>query len=233
MLRLKEIKQSLLHVVFPHVCDGCGSDLLNLESNLCIRCLASLPETNFEMHSGNPVEKDFWGRLPLVGASAHLYFTKESLVQHLMHQLKYRGNNQIGLQLGRIMGNALNTSNRFNDIDALIPLPLFPSREKKRGYNQAKVLCDGMAEVLSLPVLAGVITRPQHTETQTKKGRIERWKNIEGIFCLIDPAAIRNKHLLLVDDVITTGATLEACGNELLTVENIRLSVATLCVASR
>lgn len=233
MLRFKEIKESILHVVFPHVCDGCGSDLLNIESNLCIRCLASLPETNFEMYSNNPVEKDFWGRLPLVSASAHLYFTKESLVQHLMHQLKYRGNQEIGLQLGRIMGNALLSSNRFNDIDALIPLPLFPSKEKRRGYNQAKVLCDGIAEILSLPVLSKVITRPQHTETQTKKGRIERWKNIEGKFRLSDPEAIRNMHLLLVDDVITTGATLETCGNELLSAENIRLSVATLCVASR
>jgi ComF family protein len=233
MLRFKEIKDSVLHIIFPHVCDGCGNDLLNIESNLCIRCLASLPETNFEMHQSNPVEKDFWGRLPIANASAHLYFTKESLVQHLMHLLKYRGNKEIGLQLGRIMGIALRSSNRFHDIDALIPLPLFPSKEKKRGYNQAEVLCDGIAEVLSLPVLSTVITRPHHTETQTKKGRIERWKNIEGKFRLTDPGAIRNKHLLLVDDVITTGATLEACGNELLSAENVKLSVATLCDASR
>jgi len=233
MLRLKEIKESLLHVVFPHVCDGCGSDLLNIESRLCIRCLASLPETNFEIHPNNPVEKDFWGRLNIIDGSAHLYFTKESLVQHLMHQLKYRGNKDLGVQLGRIMGNALKSSTRFNSIDALIPLPLFPSKEKKRGYNQAKVLCDGIAEILNLPVLSNVIIRPQYTETQTKKGRIERWKNIEGKFKLIDPAAIQNKHLLLIDDVVTTGATLEACGNELLSANNIKLSVATLCIASR
>jgi ComF family protein len=150
-----------------------------------------------------------------------------------MHQLKYRGNKDLGVQLGRIMGNALKSSNRFNDINALIPLPLFPSKEKKRGYNQAKVLCDGIAEILSLPVLSNVIIRPQHTETQTKKGRIERWKNIEGKFKLIDPASIQNKHLLLIDDVVTTGATLEACGNELLLAENVKLSVATLCKANR
>jgi ComF family protein len=233
MLRFKEIKESFLHVVFPHVCDGCGSDLLNIESRLCIRCLASLPETNFEIHPNNPVEKDFWGRLPIISGSAHLYFTKESLVQHLMHQLKYRGNKDLGVQLGRIMGNALKSSNRFNNVDALIPLPLFPSKEKKRGYNQAKVLCDGIAEIMNLPVLSNVIIRPQHTETQTKKGRIERWKNIEGKFKLIDPIAIHNKHLLLIDDVVTTGATLEACGNELLSVNNVKLSVATLCIASR
>jgi ComF family protein len=233
MIGLKEIRESLLHIVFPHVCDGCGSDLLNIESTLCIRCLSSLPETNFEIHPNNPVEKSFWGRLPIVNASAHLYFTKESLVQHLMHQLKYKGNKDLGLQLGRLMGNALKNAARFNEIEALVPLPLFPSKEKKRGYNQATVLCEGIAEILSLPVLNKVITRPQHTETQTKKGRIERWKNIEGKFLLMDPLAIQNKHLLLVDDVVTTGATLEACGNELLTAENVKLSVATLCLASR
>lgn len=233
MIGFKEIKESLLHVVFPHACDGCGSDLLNIESRLCIRCLSSLPETNFEIHPNNPVEKDFWGRLPIICAAAHLYFTKESLVQHLMHQLKYKGNKDLGLQLGRLMGNALKNATRFNEIEALVPLPLFPSKEKKRGYNQATILCEGIAEILALPVLSKVISRPQHTETQTKKGRIERWKNIEGKFQLKDPQAIQNKHLLLVDDVVTTGATLEACGNELLNADNVKLSIATLCVASR
>ena len=165
--------------------------------------------------------------------SIHLYFTKESLVQHLMHQLKYKGNKDLGLQLGRLMGNALKNAARFNEIDVLIPLPLFPSKEKKRGYNQANILCEGISEILSLPVLTNVISRPQHTETQTSKGRIERWKNIEGKFQLIDPAPVQNKHILLVDDVVTTGATLEACGNEILTAGNVKLSVATLCVASR
>ena len=137
------------------------------------------------------------------------------------------------MQLGRMMGYAIKNSTRFNNIDALVPLPLFPSREKKRGYNQAAVLCEGMADVLSLPVLNNIITRPQHTETQTQKGRIERWRNIEGKFFLKDPQPIENKHLLLVDDVVTTGATLEACGNELLSAANVSLSLALLCMASR
>ena len=233
MIRFKEIKDSLLQLVFPHVCDGCGSDLLNEESQLCLRCLNSLPETNFEKYISNPVEKMFWGRLSLVSAAAHFYFTKESLMQRLMHQFKYRGNKDLGLQLGRLMGIALKESNRFDTIDTLVPLPLFPSKEKKRGYNQATVLCEGIAEVLLLPVFKNVIIRPQHTDTQTKKGRIERWKNIEGKFELINAAAIQNKHLLLIDDVVTTGATLEACGSELLKANNVRLSIATLCQASR
>lgn len=233
MIRLKEIKDSFLNLIFPHVCEGCGSDIINEESRLCIRCLTALPETNFQIHSGNPVEKIFWGRLSLVSATAQYYFTKESLMQHLMHQLKYKGNKELGFQLGRLMGIALKETNRFNNIDALVPLPLFPSKEKKRGYNQATVLCEGIAEIISLPVLNNVVIRPQHTDTQTKKGRIERWKNIEGKFELVNPEMIKNKHLLLVDDVVTTGATLEACGQELLSSENTRLSIATLCIASR
>jgi len=232
MIQLKEIKDSFLHLLFPHVCTGCGSDILNEESVLCMRCMDAMPETNFEIHPNNPVEKTFWGRLPLAAATAQFYFTKESLMQHLMHQFKYKRNKELGLQLGRIMGEQIKRSGRF-EADALIPLPLFPAKEKRRGYNQATVLCEGMAETMNIPVLDKVIIRPQHTETQTKKGRIERWRNMEGKFILSDPEAIRNKHLLLVDDVVTTGATLEACGHELLQPEGIRLSVATLCVASR
>jgi ComF family protein len=233
MLQLKEIKDSFLHLLFPHVCAGCGSDILNRETMLCMRCTNDLPETNFEWHPNNPVEKIFWGRLPLVSATAQYYFTKESLMQHLMHQFKYKGNKELGQQLGRFMGEQLLRSGRFVSVNALIPLPLFPSKEKRRGYNQATVLCRGMAESMRIPVLEKIIIRPHHTETQTKKGRIERWKNMEGKFILSDPAAVINKHVLLVDDVITTGATLEASGTALLQADNVQLSVAALCMASR
>jgi ComF family protein len=232
MIGLKEIRDSVLHLLFPHICSGCGNDILPADSILCMRCIEALPETNFEYHPNNPVEKLFWGRLKISAATGQFYFTKESLMQRLMHQFKYKGNREFGLQLGRMMGEQLKRSGRFN-ADALVPLPLFPAKEKRRGYNQATVLCQGMQEVLQIPILDRVITRPQHTETQTKKGRIERWKNMEGKFILEEPDAICNKHLVLVDDVVTTGATLEACGAELLKGENVRLSVVTLCVASR
>jgi len=231
MIHLKEIKESFLHLLFPHVCSGCGSDLLNEESMLCMRCTDAMPETSFELHANNPIEKRFWGRLQLISAAAQFYFTKESLMQHLMHQFKYKGNKELGLQFGRMMGDQLQRSGRFY-ADALIPLPLFPAKEKRRGYNQATILCNGIAEYLKIPVLDKVISRPQDTETQTKKGRVERWKNIEGKFILKDANAIANKHILLVDDVVTTGATLEACGIELLKAQNTKLSIATLCVAS-
>jgi len=232
LIQFKEIKESLLHLLFPHVCVGCGSDILSEQNILCMRCMNAMPETNFELHAGNPVEKIFWGRLPIINATAQFYFTKESLMQHLMHQFKYKGNKELGLQLGRIVGSQLLLSNRFL-VDALIPLPLFPAKEKRRGYNQATLICQGIAEYMNVPVLQNVIIRSQHTDTQTKKGRIERWKNIEGKFVLNKPETITNKHVLLVDDVVTTGATLEACGNELLKAPNSQLSIATLCMASR
>jgi len=231
MISAKEIKDSFLHLLFPHTCAGCGTDLLDKESMLCIRCVAGLPETNFSVHAGNPIEKMLWGRIPFTGATATYYFSKESLIQHLVHQFKYKGNKDLGLQLGRLLGKYLVQSDRFN-AEALVPLPLFEVKEKRRGYNQATVLCDGIAEIMKIPVLKNAIIRPQHTDTQTKKGRLERWRNMEGKFVLQDEKAIANKHLLLVDDVITTGATLEACGTELLKGNNVKLSIATLCVAS-
>jgi ComF family protein len=233
MVALKEIKNSLLHLLFPHVCAGCGSDVINEASTLCLQCIAGMPETNFHTHANNPVEKIFWGRLPLVNATAQYYFTKESLMQHLMHQLKYKGNSELGRQLGRLMGNDLHQTDRFRKIEVLVPLPLFPAKERRRGYNQAAILCEGIAEVMKVPIFKDVVIRSQHTETQTKKGRMERWQNIEGKFQLIHPENIRNKHILLIDDVVTTGATLEACGHELLQAGNIKLSIATLCYASQ
>ncbi len=232
MISVKEIKDSFFHLFFPHVCAGCGNDVLNEKSSLCMRCIDALPETNFEIHPDNPVEKLFWGRVKLIGGSSQYYFTKESLMQRLMHQFKYKGNRELGLQLGRMMGEQLLQSGRFQ-ADALIPIPLFPRKEKRRGYNQATVLCLGIKESMNIPLFDKVINRPQHTETQTKKGRIERWKNMEGKFMLDNAAAIRDKHVLLIDDVVTTGATLEACATELLKVEGVTVSVATLCVASR
>ena len=232
MISAKELKNSILQWVFPHFCAGCGSDVLSHQSLLCMRCMDELPETNFEWFAGNPVEKRFWGRLAVEQASAKYYFTRESLMQRLMHEFKYKRNKDLGFQLGKMMGQSLKQSGRFQ-IDALVPLPLYPAKEKRRGYNQSTVLCEGIAESLSVPVLKNAVIRSHHTETQTKKGRIERWHNMEGKFVLQRSNEIKNKHLLLVDDVITTGATLEACGAELLGGENVRLSIATLCSATR
>ena len=226
---LKEIKDSLLHLAFPHVCEGCGTDNLQAEQLLCLRCLSTLPSTNFHLHPNNPIEKIFWGRIPVSSATSQYYFTKESMMQHLMHQFKYKGNKEVGIYLGKLMGWSMAESNRFSLIDALIPLPLHKSKEHKRGYNQATILCEGISGVLNKPAFKNVVIRPEQTETQTKKGRIQRWQNMEGKFQLTNAAAIEGKHVLLVDDVVTTGATLESCGSELLKAKNVQLSIATLC----
>ena len=225
----RELADAVLHLAFPVVCEGCGTDLTEKQHQLCARCLSTLPQTNFHLLGENPVERIFWGRVPLLHATAQYYFTKESIVQHLMHQLKYKGNKEVGFYLGRLMGLAMAESNRFSFIDALLPLPLHPSKEHKRGYNQATVLCEGISDVLGKSVLKNIVVRPEHTETQTRKSRLERWQNMEGKFELADASAIESKHVLLIDDVITTGATLEACGREILKAENVQLSIATLC----
>lgn len=223
---------SIAHLLYPDVCAGCGSDLVNAKQLICISCAATLPVTNFHKHSGNPVEKMFWGRLPLVTATSYAYFAKHSAMQNLLHQLKYGGNKEIGYYFGRRMGELFRESDRYDDIDALIPLPLFFKREKKRGYNQAEVICEGIAEIMNLPILKDVVARKKNTQTQTRKSRTERWENIAGRFELINDKPAEGKHILLVDDVLTTGATMEACGSALIKANKIRLSIATMAYAS-
>jgi ComF family protein len=225
---LKNALHPLLHLFIPHHCAGCGSDIMSRQQVLCMHCINRLPVTGFHLHDNNPIEKIFWGRMPVVAAASYLYFSKDSLLQHIVHQLKYKGNKELGLFLGRKMGETLLQSPRFQNIDALVPLPLFAARQRKRGYNQATLLCEGMAAVLSLPVLEQTIHRHTSSDTQTNKNRINRWLNMQGKFELQQPDAINGKHILLVDDVITTGATLEACGQQLLTAPNARLSIMTM-----
>jgi ComF family protein len=232
MRLLHAIKDSLLHLAFPHVCEGCGTDTLSKDHYLCVHCLDALPFTSYPQHADNPVEQLFWGRLPVEQAAAHYYFTKESAMQHLVHEFKYRGHKELGHYLGKLMGHSLQASARYTDIDAVVPLPLHASKEHKRGFNQALILCEGIAAVLGKSVLKDAVIRTERTESQTKKSRIERWQNMEGKFKVMDSTSLEGKHILLVDDVVTTGATLEACGQALLQVPGLRLSIATLCTSS-
>jgi len=219
---------NLLHLLYPHTCTGCGSDIISYEQQLCLHCIVNLPATNFFNQPGNPVEKIFYGRMPLVHAAAGYFFTKESLLQHLLIQLKYRGNQNIGVYMGKLLGRQIETSEAFKFIDALIPLPLNPKKEKKRGYNQAAAICHGIAAVTGKPVIEKAVIRKVFTETQTHMGRISRWENMDGVFAVVRQQELEGKHLLLVDDVVTTGATLEACGSEMLKVDGTSLSIATL-----
>jgi ComF family protein len=225
---VQNIKEALLHLAFPQVCAGCGNDVLPKDHLLCLSCLEALPQTQFHLHANNPIEKTFIGRLPLQHATAQYYFTKESLLQHLLHRAKYKGDRELCVYLGTLMGRQLAQTDWIHTIDALVPLPLFAEREKKRGYNQSYLLCQGMFEVLQKPVLKNIVIRQSATESQTRKNRVQRWQNMEGRF-LLKTSEAKGKHLLLVDDVVTTGATLEACGRALLTAPGSTLSVATLC----
>lgn len=225
---LQSYYNSLTHLIFPHHCEGCGTDVLDDEQLLCINCLVQLPETGYLSIAGNPVEKMFYGRMRVAYAGSLLYFTKESLVQHLIHQLKYKGNREVGLFLGKLLGSQLQQSGRFDEIDAIIPLPLNSKKEFKRGYNQASVICEGIAAVWNKPILKDAVARTVFTETQTHQGRVHRWQNIEGVFEVVNEIALAGKHLLLVDDIVTTGATLEACGSIILAATKNRLSIATV-----
>lgn len=228
MVSMQEIGWSFSQLFFPDLCLGCGSDLNGYNQMICLRCLNDLPLTDFQFHPDNPVEKIFWGRASITAASCHFYFTKDSVLQHLLHQFKYKGKKQLGIYFGRMLGKALVDSGRFQNIDALVPLPLFASREKKRGFNQAALLCDGMAEMMHVPVYLHAMKRKTASETQTRKDRISRWQNMEGRFEIEDRALLKDKNILLVDDIITTGATLDACANEMLRAEGIRISIAAL-----
>jgi ComF family protein len=149
-----------------------------------------------------------------------------------MHQLKYKGNKEVGVYLGKLLGYQLLQSNRFNDVDVLVPLPLNPRREFKRGYNQAMMICEGIAEVLQKPIASTAIIRTIFTETQTKNDRIHRWENMDGVFAVVDETNIKDKHVLLVDDIITTGATLEACGKVILEHSPKAVSIAAVAYTS-
>ena len=227
------ILSPLVHFFYPHNCIGCGSDIIEKENFLCLECINDLPHTGFATHANNPVEKIFWGRIPVTFGMSEFYFSKDSIIQNLIHEFKYRGNKNLGLYLGKIIGKTMLNSNRFSNIDFLIPLPLFTEKEFKRGFNQSSILCSGIKEVMNIPVITKNVIRRIHTETQTKKGRIQRWENVEKSFSVLEPASLKGKHILLVDDVITTGATLEACGTEILKIEGARLSIATLAIATR
>lgn len=221
-----------MHVLFPHYCSGCGTDVLAHDRSLCVPCMARLPFTGFERHADNPVERKFWGRLPLEAAFSLLYFTPGSLVQQLMHAIKYRGDRELALQLGQLMGQAMLDAGRL-PAGALLPLPLHAARERQRGYNQSLLLCEGMARVTGWPLLSGALRRSHATDSQTRKSRVERWKNMEGNFELAGTVPLPHQTLWLVDDVLTTGATLEACGQAILQVPGVKLSVATLAFAWR
>jgi len=225
---LKNYIDDFLHLFFPHVCVGCDNDIVNTEDELCAACLNSLPETGFLSAKNNPVEKIFYGRLKIENAGSAFYFNKDSVIQNLIIQLKYRNNKNAGVFLGKLLGQRIVNGNRFNNVDVIVALPLNDKKLYKRGYNQSLAIVEGITSVWDKPVFENAVERNLFTETQTQKDRVARWKTMEGVFEVNDIALLENKHVLLVDDVVTTGATLEACGSAIVKVPGVKLSVATV-----
>jgi ComF family protein len=194
----------------------------------CISCLSELPETNYHQIDGNPFETHFWGRLPLQAGAAFLFFVPEGKTQVLLHNIKYRSRSDFARDVGMFYGSRLKNSPRFQGVDVIVPVPLHCKKERKRGFNQSAEFGKGLAESMSVVFLKNGLTRTRFTETQTKKTRADRVANLKDAFVVTDPDKIREKHILLVDDVLTTGATLESCALALLQVEGVKVSMATI-----
>ncbi len=216
---------------YPKVCAACNGALTDNELCICSNCLISLPKTNFHADPENPVCKTFWGRVPVSMAASYYYFKKDSPVQSLLHSLKYKGQKGVGLTVGRLYGADLKQFSHFNDVSFVLPVPLHPKKQKKRGYNQSEFFAIGLAESLFAKANNTVLVKTTATESQTKKGRMERVKNVQNVFAVTQPELLVNKHVLLVDDVITTGATIEACVTALATIPGIKISVASIAYA--
>lgn len=224
---IKNIANDFLHLIYPHVCLGCGSDVLETEEIICSECFANLPVTNYFNYEDNPVQQRFAGRLMVQHAGSTFHFTTKSVMQNIVFAVKYRGNRDAGIFLGKQTGRALLETEWYKDIDVIVPLPLNKRKLQQRGYNQAELIANGIASVIGKPVLDNVAMRKVYTKTQTHKDRIGRWQSMQYVFMVNDAAALHNKHVLLVDDIVTTGATLEACGQHIATLPGTRLSLAT------
>jgi ComF family protein len=224
-----ELGKDFISLFFPNYCFGCNQSLVKGEDTLCTRCLLELPKTNYHLVEDNPIKNKLTGRLPLKYALAFLKFRKTGIVQHLLHQLKYNNQPEVGVKLGRNYGHELYKSGFQNEFDVIVPVPLHGSRHRKRGYNQSAKFAEGLSYVMGIPWDESISIRTTITTTQTKKSKQERWENVNNVFDIRESGKINGLRILLVDDVITTGATIEACGQHLVKNGCRELSIA--CIA--
>ena len=218
----------LLQLFYPRLCITCENKLTEDEQYVCLYCFCDLPRTNFHQHMHNPMMKLFAGTLQINKIAAFLLFERNGKVQHLIHSIKYFGNKQLARHLGRIASMEMIEDGLFQGIDWLIPVPLHPKKERKRGYNQAEWIAKGIEAVCHCQIEKDVLQRVMYTDSQTRKTLYERHRNVEEIFSLKNADSLKGKHILLIDDVITTGATLNACIKTLSAIPDIRISVFAL-----
>ena len=228
---LYDLWDDFISLLFPRLCYACGNQLMRNENLICTECFVVIPRTNYHFIEDNPVAQLFWGRCLIEKAAAFSYYNKGSRIRKLIHNMKYNGIREIGYDLGRLYGLSLKTSGFINDIDIIIPVPLHPVKKRIRGFNQSETISMGIADTTHLPVDLKSLARVLVSATQTKRSRYERWTNVEGIFQVLDSQTIMGKHVLLVDDVITTGSTIESCTNELLKIEGVKVSAVALAFA--
>ncbi len=226
-----QLARSAAGLFLPLRCAGCDDALLAHERSICLKCVEDMPLTRFHNDAENPVERIFWGRLELTSATAFLHFDKRGMVQHMLHRLKYKGDREVGLELGRRMALELMVSPRFSSVERIIAVPLHPRKERQRGYNQSQVLVDGMREAWGATAAGSGLLRVVRTPSQTRKGRLDRWLNVKDAFDIPHGSDLEGRHVLLVDDVVTTGATLESCAQALLRIPEVRVSIATVAHA--
>lgn len=231
MLLVKQWTSDLFGLLFPNLCNACGNSLFRHEQLICLKCLHDLPFTDYHKYADNRVAKQLWGRLPLNAAMAMLYFRKGAKVQNLIHNLKYNGRTDVGVLLGNMLGERLKTGILYQSIDMVIPVPLHRKKYKVRGYNQSSFIAAGIAAQMGIDISEDHLIRNTSTESQTKKSRYNRYENMKDVFRVNYAEDIIGKHILLVDDVITTGATLEACANTLLAIGAAKVSIAALAFA--
>ncbi len=223
-----QLLKDFFQLFYPNLCTTCNNKLLKGETVICSFCRHDLPIINHTDYKNNRVAQTFFGRIPIEKATSFLYFRKVGKTRELIHSLKYKGNQEIGVFLGSWFGEILSESNQFSDVDYIIPVPLHKKRLQERGYNQLTKFGEVLSEILNIPYNNNVLIRISSSKTQTYKERFERFSNSQTNFTLTDFTKFKNKHILLIDDVITTGATLESCCNELLKTENIKISIVTM-----
>ena len=223
-----KILSNLLSLFYPKMCAACGNALQQNESCLCLECLLHLPETeNYKEHN-NTLRSLFDGRTRVEEVASLMSYKKESNVQKILHNFKYNGQKEIGKYLGEYFGKQLITEERFRKIDFIIPIPLHKKKLRKRGFNQSEWIAQGLSISMNIPSRTDILFREDFTETQTKKNRYARWMNVKEVFTLKDFKSIKNRHIAICDDVLTTGATMEAAIQKLQQVNDIKISVITL-----
>jgi ComF family protein len=225
---IKSAFNAFVRLFYPRVCAGCGGNLLSGEEHICLVCHQNLVPTQFNLRKENAFFKTMSARVPIEAATAMYYFTKGGIIQHILHEIKYKGNRALAVYLGQIFGKKNLKDDIFSTVDVVVPVPLHPKKEKSRGYNQCALIGSGIAEVMGKRLEIAALKRVNFTTTQTHKGRTDRWENVKDAFELGNTDALKGKHILLLDDVMTTGATLEACARTLMNIEGVRLSIATL-----